>query len=104
FKITNDTPELKAILARIKSLEHEGFEFEAAEGSLALLIRKILKHQEPPFQVEAYHVSMRSNGASSVCEATIKARVADQLAHTVAEGDGPINALDSALRAALVKF
>jgi 2-isopropylmalate synthase len=104
FKLTTDTPELKTITARIKEMENLGFEFEAAEGSLALLIRKILKHQEPPFQVEAYHVSMRSNGASSVCEATIKARVADQLAHTVAEGDGPINALDSALRAALVKF
>jgi len=47
---------------------------------------------------------MRGNGASSVCEATVKVRVGEQLAHTVAEGDGPVNALDSALRAALVKF
>src|SRR5437764_8849954 len=62
FKISNDTPELKAILSKIKTLEHEGYEFEAAEGSLALLIRKILKHQEPAFVVDSYHVSMRGGG------------------------------------------
>src|SRR6266478_7992923 len=58
FKITNDTPELKTILARIKELEHQGHEFEAAEGSLALLIRKLLKHRQAAFTVVAYHVSM----------------------------------------------
>src|SRR5205814_2686559 len=72
FKITNDTPELKSMLARIKELEHQGFEFEAAEGSLALLVRKILKHEEAPFTVAAYHVSMRRHGLESVVEATIK--------------------------------
>jgi 2-isopropylmalate synthase len=104
FKITNDTPELKAILARIKELEHQGYEFEAAEGSLALLVRKILKHEEAPFTVAAYHVSMRRDGLESVVEATIKVRVGDQVAHTVAEGDGPVNAIDSALRGALAQF
>jgi 2-isopropylmalate synthase len=104
FKITNDTPELKAILARIKELEHQGYEFEAAEGSLALLIRKILRRQEPPFAVDGYHVSMRREGSQSICEATVKLRVGAKQAHTVAEGDGPVNALDSALRMALVKF
>jgi 2-isopropylmalate synthase len=104
FRIDNDTPELKAILNRIKELEHEGYEFEAAEASLALLIRKILKHQEPPFRVEAYHVSMRRDGVESIVEATVKVRVGDDVAHTVAEGDGPVNALDSALRLALGEF
>ena len=104
FNLTTDTPELKTILARIKELENAGYEYEAAEGSLALLIRKHLQHQATPFQVDAYHVSMRREGRDSVCEATIKVRVGDALAHTVAEGDGPVNALDSALRAALVKF
>jgi 2-isopropylmalate synthase len=51
--------------------------------------------------VDGYHVSIRSSGASSVCEATVKVRVGDRTAHTVAEGDGPVNALDGALRAAL---
>jgi 2-isopropylmalate synthase len=104
FKISNDTPELKAILDRIKELEHEGYEFEAAEGSLALLIRKILRREEPPFRVEAYHVSMRRDGKESIVEATVKVRVDGKAAHTVAEGDGPVNALDSALRNALVQF
>jgi 2-isopropylmalate synthase len=104
FDVTNDTPELKSLLNRIKQLEHEGFEFEAAEASLALLIRRALQGQELPFAVDGYHVSMRKNGQSSVCEATVKVRVAEKAAHTAAEGDGPVNALDRALRAALVEF
>lgn len=104
FKITTETPELKAILAKVKELEHDGYEFEAAEASLALLIRKTLKHETSPFRIDAYHVSMRRDTAASICEATIKVRVGEKRAHTVAEGDGPVNALDSALRAALIKF
>ncbi len=104
FKLTNDTPELKTVLARIKELEHQGYEYEAAEGSLALLIRRILKREPPPFTIEGYHVSMRRDGPSSICQATIKVRVGQETAHTVAEGDGPINALDGALRSALIRF
>jgi 2-isopropylmalate synthase len=104
FRVNNDTPELKEILARIKKLEHEGYEFEAAEGSLALLIRKILKHQEPPFHIEGYHVSMRRDRSTSVCQASVKVQVDGVIEHTIAEGDGPVNALDQALRAALGKF
>src|SRR5437016_4684842 len=81
FKITHDTPELKTILTRIKELEYQGYEYEAAEGSLALLVRKILKHEEAPFTVAAYHVSMRRDGLESIVEATIKVRVGDQVAH-----------------------
>jgi 2-isopropylmalate synthase len=104
FKLTNDTPELRPILDCIKKLENEGCEFEAAEASLALLIQKHLQHRELPFAVVGYHVSMRGNGPISVCEATVKVRVKDRFAHTVADGDGPVNALDSALRLALSKF
>jgi 2-isopropylmalate synthase len=104
FKLKSGTPELKPILARIKELENQGFEFEAAEASLALLIQKHLEHRELPFMVEGYHVSMRGNGMSSICEATVKVSVKNEFSHTVAEGDGPVNALDSALRQALGKF
>ncbi len=104
FDLSNDTPELRAMLATIKELEHKGYEFEAADGSLALLIRRALAHTPPPFTVDAYHVSMRAEGGSSVCEATVKVRVGEEHAHTVADGDGPVNALDAALRAALVRF
>jgi len=104
FRVTNDTPELKTILVRIKELEHEGFEFEAAEASLALLISRELQHKTLPFSVDGYHVSMRRDGPNSICEATVKVRVGKEAGHTVAEGDGPVNALDKALREALVRF
>jgi 2-isopropylmalate synthase len=105
FDITNQTPELRDMLNRIKALEHEGYEFESADGSLALLIRKALAPAAPPFVVDAYHVSVRrESAASSVCEAIVKVRVGDQSEHRVAEGEGPVNALDAALRAALVRY
>ena len=104
FTLGNDTPQLHAILQRIKSLEHQGYEFEAADGSLTLLIARAMNPAPPPFIVDGYHVSMRADGTSSVCEATVKVRVGADAAHTVAEGDGPVNALDGALRAALHEF
>ncbi|MBU6390198.1 citramalate synthase [Patescibacteria group bacterium] len=99
-----DTPELRSVTAKVKELEGQGFEYEAAEGSLALLIRKTMAHRELPFSVDSYHVSIRSNGGTSVCEATVKVRVDGKIAHTVADGDGPVNALDAALRSALGSF
>ncbi len=104
FTLDGATPELRTILQRIKTLEHEGYEFEAADGSLALLIARAMKPAPPPFTVDGYHVSMRTDGQASVCEATVKVRVAGAAAHTVAEGDGPVNALDGALRGALHTF
>lgn len=102
LKLTNDTPELKTILAKVKEQEHEGYEYEAAEASLVLLIRGILEHNpELLFTVDSYHVSMRGNGSKGVCEANVKVRVGEKVSHTVAEGDGPVAALDSALRAGL---
>ena len=104
FDVDRQTPELEAMLKRVKALEHEGYEFEAADGSLALLIRRTLRHDAKPFAVDAYHVSMRSAAESSICEATVKVIVGRDHAHTVADGDGPVNALDGALRSALLKF
>jgi 2-isopropylmalate synthase len=104
FDVTNQTPELRDMLNRIKTLEHQGYEFESADGSLALLIRRALTHTPPPFVVDAYHVSVRREGDRSVCEAVVKVRVGNESEHRVAEGDGPVNALDAALRAALVRY
>ncbi|MGH7951776.1 MAG: citramalate synthase [Limisphaerales bacterium] len=103
FKLKPDTAELKTIIARIKELENAGYEYEAAEGSLALLIGKTLKHRKPSFKIETYHVSMRRDARESICEATVRVRVGKKIHHEVAEGDGPVNALDGALRAALAK-
>ena len=104
FKLAADAPETRTITDQIKRRENEGYEYEAAEASLALLIGRALKETKLPFTVNAYHVSMRRDGASSICEATVKVRVNNENGHTVAEGDGPVNALDKALRTALVKF
>jgi 2-isopropylmalate synthase len=105
FKLMPDAPETREITAKVKELESQGYEYEAAEASLALLIRGIMDHNpELLFTVDTYHVSMRRDQKESICEATVRVRVGDEIAHTVAEGDGPVNALDGALRRALVKF
>ena len=104
IRVNNDTPQLKGILAKVKEQEHLGYDYEGAEGSLALLIRKALGRVEPAFHLEAFHVSMHGDGVEHVCEATVKVRVGDKTAHTVADGDGPVNALDHALRNALRGF
>jgi 2-isopropylmalate synthase len=104
FKLEPDAAETRAITAEVKRLESEGYEYEAAEGSLALLIRKSLQHQESPFKIEGYHVSVRRDRSISVCQASVKVQVDGVTEHTIAEGDGPVNALDGALRRALIKF
>ena len=103
FDVTNETPQLRDMLARIKALEHEGYEFESADGSLALLIRRSLTNAPPPFVVDAYNVAVRRDNGVQTCEAIVKVRVGEESEHRVAEGDGPVNALDAALRAALVR-
>jgi 2-isopropylmalate synthase len=120
FDISNQTPKLRDVLNRIKELEHEGYEFEAADGSLALLLHKTLEGHEAPFVVERYHVSLRSDGWKrfdwsgarsdtgvlvdrSICEAVVYIRArGEKVAPCVAEGDGPVNALDAAIRKALL--
>lgn len=107
-EIKSDAPELREIVESVKDLEHRGYEFEAADGSLLLLLRKKLEHYNSPFYIDGYHVSMRrdgmGNGIKQVCDANIKVSNPNQCQdmHTVAEGDGPINALDVALRKALI--
>ncbi len=91
------------MLARIKDLEHQGYEFESADGSLALLIHRALTNAPPPFVVDAYHVSVRREHQATSCEAIVKVRIGNLSEHRVAEGDGPVNALDAALRSALVR-
>ncbi|RME93127.1 MAG: citramalate synthase, partial [Verrucomicrobia bacterium] len=75
FKLDPAAPETRAITAEVKRRESEGYEYEAAEASLALLIRGILEHNpELLFNVDAYHVSMRRDSSASICEATVKVR------------------------------
>jgi 2-isopropylmalate synthase len=101
FKFAKGAPEVQAILAEVKRLESEGYEFEAAEASFELLIRKQLKLLTPSFELLEYHVSHRRRAGDETCEATVKLLVNGERVYTVDEGDGPVNALDNALRKAL---
>jgi 2-isopropylmalate synthase len=90
------------ILAEIVKLENRGYQFEAAEASFDLLVRRCAGTYRPHFELIKFHAesSLESNG-QPLTEATVKIRVGDELRHEVAEGDGPVNALDAALRKAL---
>ncbi|MEM7144351.1 MAG: citramalate synthase [Verrucomicrobiota bacterium] len=97
--------EVKRILKDLKDLEKEGYEFEAADASFELLVRKAIGKYESLFEMNEYHSSFRlRNGNYKSCEATVKLEVNGTREYTVAEGDGPINALDAALRRALLPF
>ena len=98
-------PHVKKLLATIKELEGDGYQFEAAEGSFELIAREVLGHFQEPFRVKGFRVieEKRENGAV-YSEATIKVQENEIFEHTAAEGDGPVNALDNALRKALVKL
>ena len=105
FKFAKGAPEVQAVLAEVKRLESAGYEFEAAEASFELLIRKQLNQHKPSFELIEYHSSHRRRGGPQgfeTCEATIKLKVDGETAYTVDEGDGPVNALDNALRKALI--
>ena len=98
--------EASAVLKRVKELENEGYSFEAAGGSLELLIRRELGNHARPFDLTEYHTSFRQyrDGHPPVCEATVKLMVDGTPELTVAEGKGVVNALDLALRKALLPF
>jgi len=93
------------IVKEIKRLEDQGFQFDAAEGSLELLMKKVTGQFQDPFNLESLRVTMEKNRSGpSTSHATIKISVANEEEITAAEGDGPVNALDNALRKALNKF
>lgn len=105
FKLGKGSPEVLEILREIKRREALGYEFEAADGSLDLLIRKTLQPQlQPFFELLEYHCTFRHSAhtdACNTCEATVKIVLNGERLYTVDEGDGPVNALDAALRKAL---
>ena len=107
FKFAKGAPEVQNILAEVKRLESEGYEFEAAEASFEMLIRKQTGQYAPAFTLIEYHSTHRYHGGEhgfETCEATVKIEINGERVYTVAEGDGPVNALDNALRKALLPF
>ncbi|HCB35342.1 MAG: hypothetical protein A2W52_03845 [Candidatus Taylorbacteria bacterium RIFCSPHIGHO2_02_49_25] len=108
--VTRLVPQEKysQVLDAVRKQEHLGYDFDEANATLELLIARLLDGKKLPFMVTAYHVSMRGEGlndakVSHVCEVSIKVLVKGAQFHEVAEGNGPIDALDKALRLALNK-
>jgi 2-isopropylmalate synthase len=102
--LAKGSAEVNKVLAEVKRLESEGFEFEAAEASFELLIRRQLGQELKNFDLIEYHTTHRHNPGSNAetTEATVKIHVKGNAEYTVDEGDGPVNALDKALRKALL--
>ncbi len=98
----DDTKLMDAVLARVVELENQGYQFEAAQGSFDLLVKKCAGTYRPHFERLNFHVNVEADQHGTlVTEATVKLRIGETIRHEVAEGDGPVNALDAALRKAL---
>jgi 2-isopropylmalate synthase len=104
--LVKDSPHAAEVLQRVKELENDGYSFEAADGSLELLVRRAVGTYVKPFTLHEYHTSFRQyrDGHTPVCEATVKLSVNGEEALTIAEGHGVVNSLDLALRKALRPF
>jgi len=104
--------EIEAVLEQIKLLEKQGFQYDVAEASFDLLLRRAQPDYQPHFELVDFMVVVekrrrppsKGNQEEPLSEATIKVKVNDRVVHTAAEGDGPVNALDQALRKALLQF
>jgi len=104
-KIGQDKALARKILSRVQELENEGYQFEAANASFDLLVKKVMGTYKPAFELVKYHTTVEKRVSGEiVTEATVKLRVGEKIEHVVGEGDGPVNALDAALRRALVGF
>jgi len=97
--------QVRSIVEQIKDLESQGFQFEAADASVELLIRRTQPGYKPPFELIDFHILVRDkeNGLMA-SEAVVKIKVGDQTIITAAEGNGPVNALDDAVRKALLPY
>lgn len=101
FNISQDNELMSRILNAVQDLENEGYQFEAAEASFDLLVMKQAGTYQPAFQLEHYRVHVENQARDPMTEAVIKLAIGSARQHVVGEGDGPVNALDSALRKAL---
>jgi 2-isopropylmalate synthase len=104
YAVAHDKELMSKILARVQDLEYAGYEFEAAEASFDLLVKKAAGLYRPWFERLAYRVNIEQGHGEPVTEATVKLKVGGSVEHTVCEGDGPVNALDAAVRKALVAY
>ena len=106
IQLSKQNPKLRELLAMLKKLENEGYQFEGAEGSLELLMQKAIGLHTPAFELLGFRVIVEKRHATEapISEATVMVKVGEKTEHTAAVGTGPVNALDHALRKALGKF
>jgi 2-isopropylmalate synthase len=103
--LDKDSPQAKEIMERLKEMEHAGYQFDGAEASFELLVQKSVGKYQPRFDLEGFRVIVEKDRTGEIrTEATIKLKVDGVEEHTAAEGDGPVHALDNALRKALERF
>ncbi len=105
-EMSRNSPQVKEVLHHLEQLEKKGYEFEGADASFKILIQKVLKKHRSFFDLLGFRVIVEKRGKGELprSEAIVKLKVGDDVEHRVAEGDGPVNALDNALRLALAKF
>ena len=105
-QVDKTSPEVRDVLRELERLEKDGYEFEGADASFHMLVQKVLKSHKSFFEPEAYRIinEHRHENGKTVAEASVKIRVDGETEYTVAEGDGPVDALDMALRKALARF
>lgn len=101
LRLSRESPQTRAVLQKVKELENQGFYFEAAEASFALLVLRARKNYRPPFQLLDYSVENKKSGDAW---AIVKLKVGTKIRESAARGNGPVNALDSAARSTAVKF
>jgi 2-isopropylmalate synthase len=99
--LSDDHALARRVAEQVKQLEHRGHSFEGAEASFELLVHRARGNAAPFTLIDYITLVEQREGRSLVCEATIKVQVGDTVVHTAAEGNGPVNALDAALRKAL---
>lgn len=105
FNLSKDSPQAKKILKLLQDKESKGYHFEAAQASFELLMKRALRKYKKPFELESFKVVVEKTSQNKlISEAVVKLKVKGVKEHTAAEGDGPINALDNALRKALKEF
>jgi 2-isopropylmalate synthase len=103
FGVDASKEEVQQVLAQVKELENRGFYFEGAEASVALMLHRLKPGYQRPFEMIDFMVVVEHRqGRGIFAEANVKVKVREEIAHTAAEGNGPVNALDKALRKALL--
>lgn len=105
LNVQSERSETKAIIARIKEMEHQGYQFEGADASLELMLRQAFGELEESFTFDSLKIMVeKPAGSVGISEAIVRLKVCGEPVYTVGEGNGPLNAIDNAMRKALIPY